>query len=73
MPWEWVDSLGGGLAGAIVTLIVMVVRERNSMASKTMDVLLEANSKLERRVDYLTTELDKVKDRLYQQKGTPAE
>jgi hypothetical protein len=69
MPWEWIDSLGGGFAGAIVTLIVMVIRERNSMAARTMEILLAANAKLEKRVDYLTTELDKVKERLYMDKA----
>ena len=69
--WEWIDMLGGGLAGAIVVLIIMLVRERNAMATKTIDVLMEREKRLEDRIDYLTSELDKVKERLYNTRGAP--
>lgn len=76
----WIDIvklLLAGVVGSLLTFIIMLVRERNNFATKVMDIFLEdkATWKDERkelvgRIDYLTGELDKVKEELYK-RGTP--
>lgn len=67
----------GGLVGALLTFIIMLVRERNNFATKVMDLFLEdkqtwkdERKEMTNRIDYLTGELDKVKQELYT-RGTP--
>lgn len=66
-----------GFVGALLTFITMLVRERNSFATKVMDLFLEdkqtwkdERKELVTRIDYLTSELDKVKQELYT-RGAP--
>lgn len=66
-----------GFVGALLTFIIMLVRERNSFATKVMDLFLEdkqtwkdERKELVGRIDYLTAELDKVKRELYT-RGAP--
>lgn len=78
-PVIW-DILRLGIAGtfgSLLTFIIMLIRERNKFSIKVMDLFLEDKQnwkderrELLRRVDYLTAELDKVKEKLYT-KGTP--
>lgn len=72
-----VKLLLAGFVGSLLTFIVMLIRERNNFSIKVMDLFLEDKQtwKEERkdligRVDYLTGELDKVKEELYK-RGTP--
>lgn len=67
----------GGCVGALLTFIVMLVRERNNFSTKVMDIFLEdkvtwkdERKELVERIDYLTSELDKVKQELWS-RGTP--
>jgi len=69
-----------GVVGALLTFIIMLVRERNNFAAKVMDLFLEDKQtwKDERReligrIDYLTSELDKVKEQLYTSKTPSSE
>jgi len=76
----WADVVKivlGGCVGALLSFIIMLVRERNNFATKVMDLFLEdkknwvdERKQLEGRIDYLTAELDKVKQELYT-RGTP--
>ncbi len=76
----WTDVirliLAAGL-GSLLSYIVMLVRERNNFATKVMDLFLEdkqtwkdERKELIGRIDYLTSELDKVKQELYT-RGAP--
>jgi hypothetical protein len=76
----WMDVirliLAAGL-GSLLSYIVMLVRERNNFATKVMDLFLEdkqtwkdERKELIGRIDYLTSELDKVKQELYT-RGAP--
>lgn len=60
------------VGGSLLTFIVMMIRERNNFSVKVMDIFLEdkknwvqERAQLEKRIDYLTGELDKVKAELY--------
>lgn len=76
----WMDIvrlLAAGVIGSLLTFIVMMIRERNNFSVKVMDIFLEdkknwvqERAQLEKRIDYLTGELDKVKAELYK-KETP--
>lgn len=66
-----------GVIGSLFTFIVMLIRERNNFSVKVMDLFLEdkqtwkdERKELNDRIDYLTSELDKVKRELYT-RGTP--
>lgn len=71
----WTDILKvvlGGCVGALLSFIIMLIRERNNFAAKVMDLFLEdkqtwkdERKELVSRIDYLTGELDKVKAQLY--------
>jgi hypothetical protein len=75
--WDLVKLLLAGVVGSLLTFIVMLIRERNNFSTKVMDLFLEDKKnwveerrQLENRIDYLTSELDKVKAQFYA-KGTP--
>ncbi len=77
MMWDVVKLLLAGVVGSMLTFIIMLIRERNNFSTKVMDLFLEdkknwvqERAQLEGRIDYLTSELDKVKAELYK-KGTP--
>lgn len=74
---EIIKLLLAGVVGSLLSYIVMLVRERNNFATKVMDLFLEdkqtwkdERKELTNRIDYLTGELDKVKQELYT-RGTP--
>lgn len=76
---DLIKLLLAGVVGSLLTFIIMLVRERNNFSTKVMDLFLEdkknwvaERQQLENRIDYLTSELDKVKTQLYT-KGTPAD
>lgn len=73
MTLMWFDLLKiflGGTVGALLSWIIMLIRERNRFSVQVMELFLEdkqnwnkERDKLEARVDHLTRELDKVKDK----------
>jgi hypothetical protein len=75
---DLIKLLLAGLVGSLLTFIIMLIRERNNFATKVMDLFLEdkknwttERKQLEDRIDYLMTELDKVKLELYTRGGSP--
>lgn len=75
--WEIIKLGLAGTVGSLLTFIVMMIRERNNFSVKVMDLFLEdkqtwkdERKELTGRIDYLTKELDKVKQELYT-RGTP--
>lgn len=75
--WELIKLGLAGTVGSLLTFIVMMIRERNNFSVKVMDLFLEdkqtwkdERKELTGRIDYLTSELDKVKKELYT-RGTP--
>lgn len=75
--WDLIKLGLAGIVGSLLTFIVMMIRERNNFSVKVMDLFLEdkqtwkdERKELTGRIDYLTSELDKVKKELYT-RGTP--
>ena len=75
--WDLVRLGVAGLIGSLLTFVVMLIRERNNFSVKVMDLFLEdkqtwkdERKEMTGRIDYLTGELDKVKQELYT-RGTP--
>lgn len=75
---DLIKLLLAGIVGSLLTFIIMLIRERNNFATKVMDLFLEdkqtwkgERKELTDRIDYLTSELDKVKRELYT-RGAPS-